>query len=111
MNVFQKYLCIIACSQVVVAHAQEPSNRNSSAYVMQEFVSPDKQFGSAPLWVWNTRVTTAIIDSMLTGFKQQAFGGVFVHPRPGLETPYLSKEWFTLWKYAMQKAKQLGLDI
>ncbi|MFT3935852.1 MAG: glycosyl hydrolase [Chitinophagaceae bacterium] len=112
MNVLQKWLfSIILLSLLIPAHAQEPVNRHSFAYIQQQFASPDKQFGSAPLWVWNTRVTKAIIDSMLTGFKQQAFGGVFVHPRPGLETPYLSTEWFTLWKYAMQKAKQLGLDI
>jgi len=92
-------------------NAQEPANRHSFSYIKQQFLQPDKQFGSAPLWVWNTKVSKEIIDSMLTGFKQQSFGGVFVHPRPGLVTPYLSAEWFDLWKYAMQKAKQLGLDI
>ncbi len=100
-------------------YAQQPvnraaslrSNRNSFSYIQQQFLQPGKQFGSAPLWVWNTKVTKAIIDSMLTGFKQQSFGGVFVHPRPGLITPYLSEEWLSLWKYATQKAKQLGLDM
>ena len=91
--------------------SQQTAGRHSFAYLQQQFADPGKEYGSAPLWVWNTRVTEAIIDSMLTGFKEQAFGGVFVHPRPGLVTPYLGDEWFRLWKYAMQKAKQLGLDI
>jgi len=104
-------LAIVTAILVLSAHTQQPVNRNSFAYIKQQFANPDKQYGSAPLWVWNTKVTKEIIDSMLTGFKQQSFGGVFVHPRPGLITPYLSEEWFALWKYAMQKAKQLGLDI
>lgn len=91
--------------------AQQPVSHNSFSYLQQQFASPSKEYGSAPLWVWNTRVTKQIIDSMLTGFKEQAFGGVFVHPRPGLVTPYLGDEWFSLWKYAMQKAKALDLDI
>ncbi len=103
--------CLLAVLFISFINAQQPTNRNSIAYVKQQFANPGKEFGSAPLWVWNTKVTKEIIDSMLTGFKEQSFGGVFVHPRPGLITPYLSAEWFSLWKYAMQKAKQLDLDI
>ncbi|MEO5593722.1 MAG: hypothetical protein ABIR15_12385 [Chitinophagaceae bacterium] len=103
-------LCFLACVNCH-CYAQQTTNRNSFSYIKQQFAQPDKQFGSAPLWVWNTKVTKEIIDSMLTGFRQQSFGGVFVHPRPGLVTPYLGTEWLALWKYAMQKAKQLDLDI
>ncbi|MEP6746153.1 MAG: glycosyl hydrolase [Bacteroidota bacterium] len=104
-------LCFFAVILFSNVQAQRPTNRNSFSYIQQQFLQPGKQFGSAPLWVWNTKVTREIIDSMLTGFKQQSFGGVFVHPRPGLITPYLSDEWLSLWKYAMEKAKALDLDI
>lgn len=40
---------------------------------------------------------------MLKDFKDQSFGGAFIHPRPGLETEYLSDEWFRLWKYSVEK--------
>lgn len=72
---------------------------------------PDKSFRSAPLWVWNTDVTTEDIDRMLGELKEQGFGGAFVHPRPGLITEYLSDEWFRLFKYSVEKGKELGLDI
>lgn len=91
--------------------AQQAGHTGSFASLQNEFFNPGSQYGSAPLWVWNTRVTRSIIDSMLVEFKQQGFGGVMVHPRPGLITPYLSAGWFDLWKYAMEKAKQLGLEI
>src|SRR5450432_1406720 len=110
MNKKRLLLCFLSSIIFYYVNSQ-PVNQNSFTYIQQQFQNPDKQFGSAPLWVWNTKVTKEIIDSMLTGFKQQSFGGVFVHPRPGLITPYLSTEWFELWKYAMQKAKALDLDI
>ena len=33
--------------------------------VKKSFKNPSKSFRSAPLWVWNTNVTTADIDRML----------------------------------------------
>ena len=36
---------------------------------------------------------------------------VFVHPRPGLMTPYLSAEWFRLWKVALDEAERLDMNV
>ena len=83
----------------------------SYAALTKQFKTPDKQFGSAPLWVWNANVTEGKIDSMLLEFKAKAFGGVFVHPRPGLITPYLSKTWHDLYRYTVQRGKALGLEV
>lgn len=83
----------------------------SFASVAAQFKAPGRQFGSAPLWVWNANVTEGKIDSMLLEFKANAFGGVFVHPRPGLITPYLSKTWNDLYRYTVQKGKALGLEV
>ncbi|MGN7203227.1 glycosyl hydrolase [Pedobacter sp. SAFR-022] len=83
----------------------------SFAALAKQFKTPDKQFGSAPLWVWNANVTEGKIDSMLLEFKANAFGGVFVHPRPGLITPYLSKTWSDLYRYTVQRGKALGLEV
>ncbi|MDD3036554.1 glycosyl hydrolase [Bacteroides sp.] len=75
------------------------------------FKNPSKEFRSAPLWVWNTKVTNADIDRMLGELKSQGFGGAFVHPRPGLITEYLSDDWFKLYKYSVEAGKKLGMDI
>jgi len=34
-----------------------------------------------------------------------------VHPRPGLMTPYLSDQWFHLWKVALDEAKRLNMNV
>ena len=77
----------------------------------KDLKNPSKEFRSAPLWVWNTKVTHADIDRMLKELKDQGFGGAFVHPRPGLITDYLSDDWFELYKYSLKVGKELGLDI
>jgi hypothetical protein len=86
-------------------------HNNTFKYLQKGFASPGKAYGSAPLWVWHTKVTKTIIDSMMQEFKQNAFGGVMVHPRPGLITEYLSPNWFSLYQYTIQKGKALGLDV
>ncbi len=77
--------------------------------VLAAFQNPPAEYRSAPLWVWNDRVTTAQIDEQLRQFKNNGIGGVFIHPRPGLITPYLSEEWISLCRHAVLTAKELGM--
>lgn len=77
----------------------------------QEFINPSKEYRPTPLWVWNDKMERSQIDFMLSEFKNKGFGGVFVHPRPGLITEYLSDEWFELFQYSAEKGKELGLNI
>ena len=44
-------------------------------------------------------------------FKRAGIGGVFVHPRPGLLTEYLSDDWFHLFDYTIQKGKELDMKV
>lgn len=77
----------------------------------KEFDNPSPEYRSAPLWVWNTKVTHTEIDRMLLELKEAGFGGAFVHPRPGLITEYLSDDWFELYQYSVEVGKKLGMDI
>jgi hypothetical protein len=83
---------------------------NSFEALRNEFVAPAKEYGTAPFFVWNTTVTREMIDRTMLDVKDKGFGGVFVHPRPGLVTEYLSDEWFDLFRYTLDKGKQLGLN-
>ncbi|WP_455615193.1 glycosyl hydrolase [Eisenbergiella sp.] len=77
----------------------------------ERFSNPSAIYRSAPLWVWNDHMEQKNIDWQLEELKRHGFGGAFVHPRPGLLTPYLSEEWFRLWKYALNSAKRLGMKL
>jgi len=84
---------------------------DSYVSVLKTFQDPPSEFRSAPLWVWNDRVTERQIEDQLADFKAHGLGGVFVHPRPGLITPYLSEEWLSLFRHAVEIGKKLDLKI
>lgn len=73
------------------------------------FREPDARWRPMPLWVWNDDMAEARIDAMLDGFRRAGFGGVYVHPRPGLVTDYLSPDWFRLWRHAADGCRARGL--
>ncbi|MBI5086141.1 MAG: hypothetical protein HZB13_16275, partial [Acidobacteria bacterium] len=75
------------------------------------FPDPPADYRSMPLWVWNDEMQPARIAEMLKQYKQQGMGGAFVHPRPGLITEYLGKDWFSLWRQALNAGKQQGLLV
>ncbi|MCY1719932.1 glycosyl hydrolase [Prolixibacteraceae bacterium Z1-6] len=75
------------------------------------FADPPSEFRSAPLWDWNEQISEDGIDFQMREFKEAGIGGVFVHPRPGLLTEYLSKDWFHLFDYTVQKGKELDMKV
>jgi hypothetical protein len=76
-----------------------------------QFQNPPSNYRSMPLWVWNDELEWPRLQEQLRQFKNQGFGGVFVHPRPGLMTEYLGEKWFDLWHRAIQEGEKLGLSI
>jgi hypothetical protein len=83
----------------------------NSARVKALFRNPPRRYSSGPLWVWNDMLTEEQIVSTLRDLAGQKVRQVFVHPRPGLMTPYLSDDWFRLWKVALQEAKRLDMNV
>ncbi len=79
--------------------------------LLKTFADPPAEYRSAPLWVWNDLMTRQEIARQLEDFRARGIGGAFIHPRPGLITPYLDDEWFALCAYAVEVGKGLGLKI
>lgn len=65
------------------------------------FANPSSEYRTAPLAVWNSKVTNAEVERTIQELKDAGFGGLFVHPRPGLITEYMSEEWYSLYKHAI----------
>jgi len=107
-------LAVLGCSsrpKVETVAPILPTHPASFAELKAQFADPPSEFRSAPLWVWNDKVTVGEIDSQLVELKEAGIGGVFVHPRPGLITPYLSAEWDSLFSHTVEKAKQMGMEV
>lgn len=101
---------VLAIAVVGPGCAKKPTGPTYEA-LLQMFADPPAGYRSAPLWVWNDRMTRDEIKRQLEDFKARGIGGAFIHPRPGLITPYLSEEWFSLCAYAVEVGKSLGLKI
>jgi hypothetical protein len=89
----------------------EKEGINSIKELRADFNNPPSGYRSAPLWDWNEQITEEGIDFQMKEFKKAGIGGVFVHPRPGLITEYLSDEWFHLFDYTVQKGKELDMKV
>ena len=75
----------------------------------QAFLSPPARFRGVPFWAWNCKVTKEKIDRQAAYFQQMGMGGAMVHPRTGMDTPYLSDEYWTLVAYAEEKLREKGM--
>ena len=84
--------------------AAEDTPPVGSKQVKQLFAHPPREFSSGPLWVWNDLLTEAEIRDTLRDLAAQDVKQVWVHPRPGLMTPYLTPDWFHLWHVALDEA-------
>ena len=104
------YLVFLGMVGLLVS-CQKKVEGDTYASVVQLFADPPAEFRSAPLWVWNDRVTKEQVETQLADFKAHGIGGVFIHPRPGLITPYLSEEWLDLWRHAVEVGKGLGMKV
>jgi hypothetical protein len=99
---------------VVALHSQTsfaPGNMDSSAQIKRLFANPPREYSSAPLWVWNELMTEDQVADTLRDLAAQKVKQVFVHPRPGLMTPYLSADWFRMWKIALREAERLDMNL
>ncbi len=84
---------------------------NDFASLSAEFMQPSKEYTTAPFFVWNYKITKEEIDNYMNDFKRAGSSQVFIHPRPGLVTEYLSNDWFELFKYTVDKGKELGMNV
>ncbi|MGQ9651193.1 MAG: glycosyl hydrolase [Phycisphaerae bacterium] len=75
------------------------------------FEKPPREYATAPLWVWNDMLTEEQVVGTMRDLAAQKVMQVFVHPRPGLMTPYLSDDWFRLWRAALAEAEKLDMNV
>ena len=96
-----------SCKKNVINEVKVPDFTTLSS----QFRQPPKEYTTSPFFVWNAEITKDEIHNFLTSFKNAGSSQVFIHPRPGLITEYLSDKWFELYKYAVEQGKELGMNI
>ena len=96
-----------SCRKSVINEVKVPDFKTLAA----QFKEPPKEYTTAPFFVWDAEITNNEIDNFLNDFKREGSSQVFIHPRPGLVTEYLSDKWFELFRHTVAKGKELGMNV
>lgn len=62
-------------------------------------------------WSWNGDMRENEIRWQINQFKEQGFGGFFIHSRAGRLIPYMGDDWFGACANAIDEAQKVGLDV
>ena len=76
----------------------------------QELESNNRQYGSLPFWSWNDKLEPERLRSQIRDMHELGMNGFFMHARSGLETEYLSKEWYDAIKICIDEAEKYGME-
>ena len=68
------------------------------------------QYRPMAFWSLNGELKESELFRQLLEFKMGGFGGVFLHARGNLKTPYMSNIWMDRMHYCMKTAQELGLE-
>ena len=63
-----------------------------------------------PFWSWNDKLEKKKLNKQIEWMHEKGYGGFIMHARSGLETEYLSDEWFDCIQNCCDKAKELGMQ-
>ncbi|MFZ4397765.1 MAG: hypothetical protein ACOYOU_19315, partial [Kiritimatiellia bacterium] len=76
---------------------------------MDQFKNPGNEYRGAPFWAWNGKLDPQELRRQIQVMHRMGLGGFFMHSRVGLDTAYLSKEWFACVDACVDEAKKLGM--
>ncbi|HBF14284.1 MAG TPA: hypothetical protein DDW30_01095 [Clostridiales bacterium] len=88
----------------------DPRNRTDPTKLTEAIRLHAPEHGGMPFWSWNDRLEPNELRRQLRHMHALGMRGFFMHARGGLETPYLSDEWFRAVRTAVDEAEALGME-
>lgn len=82
---------------------------NNNIPVMESFKNPSSLYKGAPFWSWNGDLKKDELFRQIDVFEEMGIGGFHIHPRTGMTTEYLGKEYIDLIKACRDYAKNKGM--
>lgn len=74
------------------------------------FANPPSTFRAAPFWAWNARIEPDTCRRQIRTLHEMGMGGFFMHSRVGLDTAYLSEDWFGCVDACLDEAEKLDMQ-
>lgn len=99
-------LCLLLC--LVSLHAM--GFEKPDKFVPSVFKDPGNGYRSIYFYSLNDKLDTAVMDKQIKAFKEAGGGGVFLHARIGLLTPFLEQEWWTAMDAGVKACEKYGLQ-
>jgi hypothetical protein len=72
--------------------------------------NPESEYRPIPFWSWNDKLEINELTRQIKEMKTAGMGGFFMHARGGLQTKYLSQEWFDAVEACVKQAKELDMQ-
>ena len=80
----------------------------SLAALRAAFENPDRKYSIRPFWFWNGNLTGEELSRQISQMTEHGVYGAYAHNRDGLETRYLSEDWWKVLGEALQTAQDAG---
>ena len=71
--------------------------------------NPPKKYRPAPFWSWNEKLDVEETKQQIRQMNEAGLGGFFMHARGGLQTEYLSDEWFDNISASLDEGEELNM--
>ena len=75
--------------------------KNNEKFSEELFRNPANEYRGVPFWSWNCKLRKDLLEKEIIHMKEMGFGGYNMHPRVGLETPYLSDEFMDMVRFCV----------
>jgi len=111
MKRFLISFALIALSVVLSTPCSAQKTIADTDPLVNGFLDPPHDFSPMPFWFWNGKMEGPIIQQQIREMVDQHVYGAFLHGRDGLETPYLSKEWFKAIGAGLEQSKKSGFEF
>lgn len=87
------------------------ADRRAADELFRAFQDPPRKYSPEPFWFWNGKMEPDKVAEQVRRMVDQHVFGAFLHARDGLETPYLSEEWWQAVGGGVAEARRLGFSF
>src|ERR1700733_9111170 len=91
------------------ADTELPANGFGALY--RQFHDADRKYSIRPFWFWNGKLESGELRRQIEQMVEHGVYGAYAHNRDGLQTPYLSEEWWAVLGEALQAAHDNGFSL
>ncbi len=77
---------------------------------LKDFTAPGSEYRGKPFWAWNGKLEPEELRRQIRHMRRMGLGGFFMHSRVGLDTAYLSDDWFRCVDACVEEARALGME-